>query len=598
MSISQNYPTISPSLNLDFANVKKLDPRITFARASTGAFYDGQTVSLAEQNLLLQSQTFDVFPTWVPGSATITANAATAPDGTMTADKLVEDSTTAPHHVLQTVTSSTADYVFSFFAKADGRSWVHTRGTFFGATYFDVTNGVLGTVPVGVTASITDFGNGWYRCTASGAVTGGGNTAQIACGSADNTDSTLGDGVSGVFLWGAQLEARSTITAYQPTTTQPITNYIPTLLTAPANSARFDHNPVTGESLGLLVEEQRTNLVTYSEDLSNAAWIKSAVTVSSNQTIAPDGTLTADKVIQTATTAFHFISQPKTGLATATYTLSFYAKPAELQYLNVITNNNINGLNSATIIDLGTGAITSASLFNATSTAVGNGWYRYTFTGLSSGFYSINLYPNQTSTASSELGDGYSGIYIWGAQLEAGAFPTSYIPTVASQVTRSADSASMTGANFSSWYNQGQSTIYAEAVRLSASTNSSRVFTMQDSSGIATNQLSLGNIVSPGTNDNAYVQNLPNTLNASLGLLSGNNVTFKVCLAVDANGIYASKNGALTQTTLGTINQGYKLTRLVLGNVVGSSQYLNGTIKKIAYYPQRLSNENLQALTS
>jgi hypothetical protein len=84
MTISNLYPALKPSLNLDFANVKALDPRITFARASTGTYYDGQTVAKAEENLLIRSQEFDSSPTWATSSSSVTANTTTAPVGRTT----------------------------------------------------------------------------------------------------------------------------------------------------------------------------------------------------------------------------------------------------------------------------------------------------------------------------------------------------------------------------------------------------------------------------------------------------------------------------------------------------------------------------------
>jgi len=89
MSISQNFPALKPSLLLDFANTKKLDSRVTFARASEGRYYDGQTVAKAEENLLQYSQEFDN-AYWTKSATTVTANATAAPDGTTTAEQIAE----------------------------------------------------------------------------------------------------------------------------------------------------------------------------------------------------------------------------------------------------------------------------------------------------------------------------------------------------------------------------------------------------------------------------------------------------------------------------------------------------------------------------
>jgi hypothetical protein len=438
MSISQNFPEIKPSLNLDFANVKALDSRITFARASTGAYYDGQTVAKAEENLLLQSQTFDN-AYWTKTNITVTANSTTAPDGTTTAESILETATTGSHQVFRGLTQLSGTYVTSIFAKANGRNWLAINTNFASVqrvSFFDLENGVVGSVPVGFTASIVDVGDGWYRCVVVGprginAYPGIFMTA-LSDGNSTVPPSYAGDITKGLFLWGAQFEQGSAVTAYTPTTTQPITNYIPVLQTASANVARFDHNPVTGESLGLLVEEQRTNLLLRSEEFDNAYWLKSNATITSNTVIAPDGTLTGDKLVENTANATHFIYSGSQAFVSGTsYTLSVYAKKGERQYLVLqlpsaafpSSSNATFDLDSATF-NLGAGSPT------ASITDVGNGVYRCSITKTATSSASSNgafIYVTNSASATinAYTGDGYSGIYIWGAQLEAGAFPTS-----------------------------------------------------------------------------------------------------------------------------------------------------------------------------
>ena len=84
MTIQQNYPSTKPALLLDFANTKKLDPRITFTRASTATYYDGKTNAKAEENLLVRSQEFDN-AIWAKTTTTVTTNSFVAPDTTASA---------------------------------------------------------------------------------------------------------------------------------------------------------------------------------------------------------------------------------------------------------------------------------------------------------------------------------------------------------------------------------------------------------------------------------------------------------------------------------------------------------------------------------
>ena len=583
MSISQNFPTSSPSLSLDFANVKKLDPRVTFARATTGAYYDGQTVAKAEENLLLRSQEFDN-SAWVKVGSSVTVDSTTAPDGTTTADKLVESNITEVHTVYQTIGLPSAIYTFSWYAKAGGRSWVHTRGSLSPQTYFDVTNGVLGTVPLGTIATITSVGDGWYKCSVTTTVAI--SNVQIAVGSADNTDSTTGDGVSGVYIWGAQLEQRDTVTAYTPTTTQPITNYIPVLQTASANVARFDHNPVTGESLGLLVEEQRSNLLLRSEEFGNAAWTKTRSSITANTIVAPDGTLTGDKLVEDTTASnTHTLLQNVTINNATVYSFSFYAKAAERSLIRV----NSPSIGVDLWFNLATGLLQITTLGTGTITPVGNGWYRIVATGTSnttSGAATIFLSNGATHIYT---GNGYSGIYIWGAQLEAGAKETTYIKTVASQVTRSADSA--IDSTIDDWCSQGEGTLYVDFA-FNEVLNNSRV--LEIGNGTTSNFTALYTAV---TDLKLFTTaNGTNVVNATAVPSLSTNTDYSVAVAYNFNDYATVANGGTVVTD--TSANVPVVNKLVIGgNTFNGLQKMNGTIKKIAYYPARLTNAQLQAIT-
>ena len=437
--VASNRPSIRPTLLLDFANTRTLDPRITFGRSSPAMAYDGKTTVMAEQNLLLQSQDYTVSP-WIKGGATITGNAVVAPDGTTTAGKMVESATTAEHYLTQSFGASALQYTFSVFAKAGERTWLsmYLSTSAISSTWFDLVNGIVGTVAAGVTASISPAGNGWYRCSITKTLSAATFSAVL--------DTALGDGISvvyagdaskGLYLWGAQVENRAFATAYTPTTTTAITNYIPALQTYAANVARFDVNPVTGESLGLMVEEARTNICPYSQDLDvTSAWKPSGTSavVVGNVAIAPDGTLTADKIYDLAGTVTHYIEQALTRVASTTYTFSVYLKAAEYTSADIGMTDVSSGQVYVTAnLSAGTvGSVTYSGNWSAASaaiTAVGNGWYRVSITATGGTGTSVN--PRIGSIISANrAGDPTKGFLAWGAQLEAGAFATSYIPTL------------------------------------------------------------------------------------------------------------------------------------------------------------------------
>jgi len=235
---------------------------------------------------------------------------------------------------------------------------------------------------------------------------------------------------------GAQtLDPRITFTR---STTATFTGSDGLIQTAAIDAPRFDYNPVTLAPLGLLIEEQRANLLTYSEQFDNAAWTKISTTITANTIIAPDGALSGDLSVADTSSAIHAVRATYTGTTTTTYSYSVYAKQGSGSYEFVIQFGASSGTpawnsgNRATArFNLLTGVVVSTfGVGNSTAVSgsiapVGNGWYRCTFvfipdtTGASTSF-SIGQIATPTSQSASIAwtGDGYSGIYIWGAQLE------------------------------------------------------------------------------------------------------------------------------------------------------------------------------------
>ena len=604
MSIASLYPSINPSLLLDFANSKVLDPRITFTRTTTATYYDGVTTAKAEENLLVQSQTLNN-SSWSVTYSSLTANTTTAPDGTSTADTLTEDTTANIFHQIYQNSSTlpAGNYTFSIYAKANTRTFVCVNiapdsSSRRYAVIADLSTGAITTTatdnsPTGTANSITSVGNGWYRVSVSVTHTSGyiGATAALSDSgtptfSAYALPFYTGNGTSSIYLWGAQLEQRSSATAYTATTTQAITNYIPVLQTAAAGQARFDHNPTTGESLGLLIEEARTNLATYSADFSNAAWTKTRSSITSNTIVAPDGTLTGDKLVEDTTASnSHWVGQSFTGTAAA-YTYSFYAKAGERSW---ITGSWGGGLD--TFFDLSNGTIGTLNGNTATITSVGNGWYRCSITRtLTAASYSIECALATGDNGRSYTGNGFSGVFIWGAQLEAGSFATSYIPTTTASATRNADAASMTGTNFSSWFNNGEGTVYAEASGKSSASARVAYFSANNDTS---NFYNVNFESNAGRWYGAY--NGTNQFNISISPYT-ENAFAKFAGAYKVNDFALSFNASAASTdTSGNLAIG--INQLNFGAYPTNAYMLNGTIKKLAYYPIRVTNAQLQSLT-
>jgi len=608
MSIQTNFPAIKPSLLLDFSNTKQLDSRITFTRASTATYYGTQTAK-AEENLLLQSQDFAT--TWAPSNLTVAANTTTAPDGTTTADTLTDNTNTGAHIINQSpVLLTSTIYTMSVFLKAN----THNFATVTLTNPTTVENGITAVVDLSVgtisetdtgtsatftSSSITSVGSGWYRVVITGSSVASFSRAEVgfATAATGNTFASnqrisfTGTGTASFYVWGAQLEQRSAVTAYTPTTTQAITNYVPQILTAASGVARFDHNPTTFESLGLEIEESRTNLVTYSEQFDDAAWTKTNSSITANTVVAPDGALTGDKIVSNAA-SLGFTVQNNSQTSGVTYTWSTFAKAAEYSFCQLRIAGTVVASITRAYFNLATGTVSGVANCTASITPVGNGWYRCSivYAVTSTAVAAPRIYGQVD--ASDTVGDGYSGIYIWGAQLEAGAFATSYIPTVASQVTRAADAASMTGTNFSSWYNAGQGTLYAEANTPSFATT----YVFADINSNSTTTYIRHSTASTGTNTQFVISDNSVTT-ASPGVIVTLGSYRKMAGAYTADSVQQSVNGSLgTEDTSATIPSG--LSQMNIGTRSSGANTVNGTIRKLAYYPLRVTNAQLQALTS
>ena len=599
MSISANFPTIRPSLLLDFADTRLLDPRITFTRASTATFYDQTTTALAEQNLLTYSQAIGS-TNWAQSSTTPTLNNAVAPDGTTTGSLITATAATAAHYVLQTFTTTIGQVLtISFYAKAGTNSYVQfAAGADNPVVNFDLSLGTVGTTTSVTSATITSAGSSWYRCTVT-------YTAAIAStsfvmslvpsSSSARIPSWAAAGTETVFLWGAQLEQRSTVTAYTPTTTAAITNYIPVMQTAASGVARFDCNPSTGESLGLLIEESRVNLLTYSSGFDNAIWTKTNSTITSDTIVSPDGTLNGDKAIADATSSAHVLSNFLTLLASTSYTLSVYLKAAEYTFAYIFLKGTGAGQYQMFNLSTGVATATGAGTRTTSITSVGDGWYRCTLsitTGATVASNSVEIAYMPTDSIATYTGNGYSGVFIWGAQLEAGAFTTSYIPTVASQVTRAADLAIMTGTNFSSWSSVGSGSLYSEATSLAtataviASLNGTTAGFEEVNTRFPNSGGGVGGIV--------RINNVNTVFNDSTGVVG---VFYKQAVSYQNNSQAYSRAGSLqTSSSTGSPNTLNSFT--IGGRLVTGSSYLNGSIKRITYYPKALTSTQLQAITS
>ena len=400
---------------------------------------------------------------------------------------------------------------------------------------------------------------------------------------------TSGDAV---YAWGAQLSDSASLDAYSPV-------YGAAVTSAAYYAPRLDFDPVTLAARGLLVEEQRSNGVIWSQDIDNAAWGKTNLNTSGtpawiNVGVAPDGTTTAEKLIADNTSGIHTAGIAITPVV-GTYTASAYVKADGYNFCAL--QMAFGGLNIFRAYNLTTGAITASAGtgVDAVPVNVGNGWWRFavTFTTLNTTSDVFRIRVENAGTGANWSGNGTGGILVWGAQLEIGAsnaaaqFPTSYIPTNGTAATRTADVASVSTQAFPLGSTEG--TIVASATPIGFNV-ANFITTLQDASlnnfvqhyyQSATN-LRVNVVASGGTVaefDNAVVMG----------------ATHKVATAFKANDFASSFNGGSPQTyNTGTVPSGF--TTLNIGRRSDGFTF-NGHIRQITYIPRRLSNSELQART-
>ena len=181
---------------------------------------------------------------------------------------------------------------------------------------------------------------------------------------------------------------------------------------------------------------------------------------------------------------------------------------------------------------------------------------------------------------------------MWGIQLELGSFATSYIPTSGSTVTRSADIAQITGTNFTDFYNQSESTIYFES-SISPLTNS-KYFTFYGYDSGGTELIESASESVPGANIFTYSDS---TVHSNISVTNASFTTLKYAAGIEQNNVNLAVNGTLGTTNTSAI-QPDALSKLIIGNYSSGNYYINTTIKRLTYYPERLSNAQLQNLTS
>lgn len=363
------------------------------------------------------------------------------------------------------------------------------------------------------------------------------------------------------------------------------------LVQSAVNTPRIEYD-ASGNCLGLLMEAARTNLVIQSADLT--AYTLTNVTIGGNAIAAPDGTTTADSITETVTSGLHRTQSTSVGVANVANTFSCFVK-AGLRTKGRIT---MGGASGSTIANFDLVAVTATPVTPsgngtctaATITALANGWFRVTATGVPDSTSGLTYAPRidlaDDAFSFSYAGNtGSVGLYAWGLQAEAASFASSYIPTTTVSVARTADSCIRTlGAEFSA--TAGTVVVQGRASGGQDASVGQAVWSFDD--GTLNERICFTR--SPATDTGNYIVTDGGVAQAVLPNTFVNLTTFKAGAAWAANDAAVTFNGNAIQTdatvTLPTV------TTLNLGGMALSTQ-MNGHIRRFDYWPSRLPNTYL-----
>jgi len=625
--------TAQPSLSLDFVNAKTLDPRITFTRPTTSAttvgtatYYDGETSVVAEQNLCVPSNSWFTARTAVGLGYTgmSVTGGQTSPTGTLDATLVTNTTANSKHSFLVDdsggVPPRASGYTFSFYAKAitggaTPITYLVTGAVDSGAAtaVFNFNTGVVtNTNAAAVSMVAVPNAAGWYRCSVSNITQNG--RLDVAFSTDGTTTTYTGDDTSGFIFWGAQKELKTSgRTPYTQTTTAAITNYIPQLVTAPQNTARFDYDPITGQPNGLMIEPATVNYATDSNTPSAFLNANQYLTITGNTNIAPDGSLTATYLVPTTDALGHRIIAGST--RTAIVVLSCFFKADTYPRMGLQLALNSSGTMTGAWFD-GTTGLCGADPANASPASlgmipVGNGWYRCFIVATVASTYGQGVFvsvlkPGETAGGGANTaGDGVSGIYVWGLQYEStGIYPfmTSYVPTGGSAITRSNENAIINSAYFGPLFNPLQGTLYSDYlykdttfitrapfIYPSSGYNDGTIISAMYFGGPGANTTFVNSIYGTNAAANPSIAYTPLTVNPT-------GRVYKATIAYQMGNNAGAINGVLSyaDNSRGT-NGAYAILCNSLSFNEGA--HFNGYVRKIAYYPQRLSNAELQEMT-
>lgn len=344
----------------------------------------------------------------------------------------------------------------------------------------------------------------------------------------------------------------------------------------------FAPNAPRVTSRGILIEEARINLLPYSQEFDNAAWIGTGVTFTANAGQALDSSITADKITETATTGQHRTYQSVTAVAGETYTLSVFVKSAGRTQCSLMETSA-----GGVVFDLtGDGAIISGT--GGEIQKLASGWYRVSMTKVAVGTSFVSQIRCASGGLTDYPGDTNMGLFIWGAQLELGTFATSYIQTSSASAGRNRDAATI-----SVGLQPNEITFMAEVEFLRTSTVGQYLASLTNN---GTQERLI--FVRGSAGNNISVIHTTGGVNTSPLLSSdkGGARIVKVALTRRGSTYYTAIDGVLGATFTSAVPVG--LNTLHLGAISGSASPLNGFVRQVRLFNTSSTDAELIAMTA
>jgi hypothetical protein len=544
---------------------------LSFTRASDATrVASNGLIEKVRTNVILQSNTFGT--TWLPTNATITSG-ATAPDGTATAWTLAN---TAASGIIQQAATLDGLRSVSLYAKAGTHRYLY-MGAYVGSgtdsyQVFDLQDGVITS---GTKGRIESIGGGWYRCTSFGT---DGTTGGVQIFPSNNS---LGAGTTNgnILIWRCQYEAGDIATDYIATTSAAVS-------VGPVSGLpRLDY--LNSTCPRLLLEPQRTNIITSSERFD--VMTTSNLTVTANNATSPDGYTNADRLTPSGS-GFHTIGNSISVTAGTPYTISFFYKNFDHKNIGFYDNNTSGSEISINVQD--NTFTLGASVTAGGVISYGNGWYRAyaTFSPSTTTMNNLIIFRDNTNNGNYTA----TGSYIWayGWQVEAGAYATSYIPTLGTSVTRVGDSCYKSG--ISSLMPSTEGTFFVDSY-IDFNANGTILASIRNSSSAGFNNTVYWYIISNKLE--ATLFNTPTFTGWSAQTATLTNGRYKVAIAWKANDFAFYLNGSLvaSSTSFSAVPSG--LDNIELANYAGSYPS-DQEFNQVLLFKTRLSNSDLATLTT